>query len=142
MIGQKRFAATREATTENIVRFEVRFGSHARRIDAVDDESGLPPIADELLRRGERRKGRVGDIPDRANVLLALALFTRRRAEAASVGVWFVQISMQFISGASPRVICIVGAIVEPPDEVVPGFRVNDELHRLAELLRGSLHVF
>ncbi len=28
-----------------------------RRIEAADDESGLPPIADELLRYGEPRKG-------------------------------------------------------------------------------------
>ena len=31
--------------------------AHLRRIKGVDDESGLPPIADELLRHGERRKG-------------------------------------------------------------------------------------
>jgi hypothetical protein len=27
---------------------------HLRPIEPVDDESGLPPIADELLRHGER----------------------------------------------------------------------------------------
>jgi hypothetical protein len=32
-----------------------------RRIEAVDDESALPPIADELLRHSERRKGPAPD---------------------------------------------------------------------------------
>ncbi len=33
-----------------------------RPINAVDDESGLPPTADELLHHGKRRKGPDSDI--------------------------------------------------------------------------------
>jgi hypothetical protein len=33
-----------------------------RPIRTVDDESGLPPTADELLRHGKRRKGPTADI--------------------------------------------------------------------------------
>ncbi len=35
---------------------------HLRRIEAVDCESGLPPVADEMLRHGERQKVPRSDI--------------------------------------------------------------------------------
>ncbi len=33
-----------------------------RPIRTVDDESGLPPTADELVRRGERRRGPIAEM--------------------------------------------------------------------------------
>jgi hypothetical protein len=33
-----------------------------RRIEVIDDESGLLPIADELLHHGERRKGPLPEV--------------------------------------------------------------------------------
>ena len=35
---------------------------HLRPIEAVDDKSGLPPTADELLLCGERRKGAINKL--------------------------------------------------------------------------------